>query len=92
MQRVRRAPYGATFSGISTTFIREPSSAELSKTTSVATSSTSAGREVERASRARPRRRGDEVLVDDVPLGVEELVLEVRLERVRRARDAEAGS
>ena len=39
-------------------------------------------RELERAACARPRRRGDEVRVDDLAGRVDDLVLEVRLERV----------
>ena len=81
--------YGAVARGISTSWIREPSSAESSKTTQRSDVVEVAGREVERPPRAGARGRGHEVLVDDVPVVVEHLVVEVRLERVRGARRAE---
>ena len=74
--------------------IREPSSAECSKTMSVPTPSKGTverlRREVERAARPGPGGRGDEVLVDDHCRRVSvSSYLNGRLERVRRARDAE---
>ena len=66
--------------------IRDPSLAELSKTVSVPSPvELERHAELEGAARARPGRRRHEVLGDDGSVGIRQLVLEVRLERVRGA-------